>query len=80
MPGSKKKKLVPGDYVVLFKIPPGLLQGLPKEDKKAISKIVGKPVLLVKYDGDGRAELKFTCDEGVIHFVYVAPQFIKAAG
>lgn len=43
----------PGETVVLTSIPPGLLDGLPQEDQKAIVAIVGKPVLLVEYDEDG---------------------------
>jgi len=35
-----------GDTVVLTELPPGLLDGLPLEDQRAISAIVGKPVLL----------------------------------
>jgi len=37
----------PGDSVVLIEAPPGLLYGLPREDQKAISEIVGKPIRLV---------------------------------
>lgn len=49
----------PGETVVLKGIPPGLLDGLPNEDQRAIRAIVGKPVHLVEYDEDGRAELEF---------------------
>jgi len=43
-----ESKPVPGDIVVLVRIPPGLLEGLPQEDQNAIAVIVGKPVLLVE--------------------------------
>ena len=73
----------PGDTVVLKSVPPGLLDGLPEEDQRAIEAIVGKPVLLVEYDEDGRAELEFddpfdgvpgTCNH--THSIWVAPEFI----
>jgi len=60
-------------------MPPGLLDGLPPEDQRAISEVFGKPVLLNEYDDHGRAELEFTDREGVIHFIYVDPSFIRAA-
>jgi hypothetical protein len=59
--------------------PRGLLDGLPKEDQKAISEIVGKPVRLNQYGDDGRAELKFTDSDGGIHFIYVSPGAIRIA-
>ncbi len=75
----RSKKPKPGSTVVLTKVPPGLLEGLPRKDIKAISAIVGKPVLLVGYDDDGRAELKFTDSDDGIHFIYVNPAFIRTA-
>jgi hypothetical protein len=69
----------PGDVVVLTEVPPGLVSGLPMEDQRAILEAVGKPVLLNEYDDDGRAELQFTDSDGVIHFIYVNPNAIKAA-
>jgi hypothetical protein len=70
--------------VSLTSIPPGLLEGLPQEDQDAIVAIVGKPVLLVGYDADGRAELHFddpfdvrTDDSSHTHSIWVAPQFIE---
>jgi hypothetical protein len=49
----------PGDMVVLTAVPRGLLDGLPQADQHAIIAIVGKPVRLVEYDDDGRAEIFF---------------------
>jgi hypothetical protein len=72
-------KVKPGAGAALTKLPPGLLDGLPKEDQKAISEIVGKAILLAGYDADGRAELEFKDREGIIHFIYVAPHFIRPA-
>jgi hypothetical protein len=40
--------VIPGEMVVLTRIPPGLLDGLPQEDQNAIVAIVGKPVMLVE--------------------------------
>ncbi len=74
---DKKPKL--GDMAVLTKLPPGMLNDLPMEDQKAISEIVGKPILPREYDGVGRAALEFKDSEGAIHFIYVASEFIKEA-
>jgi hypothetical protein len=76
---KRKTRLKPGGSVVLTELPPGLLDGLPAEDQRAISDAVGKPVQLVEYDDDGRAELEFTDAHGVIHFIYVNPNFIEPA-
>ena len=75
---SKRPK--PGTQVMLTEVPPGLQNGLPEEDQQAIAEAVGKPILLNEYDEDGRAELQFTDKEGVIHFIYVNPSYIKRAG
>jgi len=69
----------PGDMVVLTAVPPGLLDNLPVEDQKAISEVVGKPVLLNEYDEDGRAELEFTERDGTGHSIWVNPSFIRPA-
>ncbi len=68
-----------GEDVVLTAIPPGLLDGLPDEDQRAISAIVGKPVTLVGYDEDGRAELDFAdpFEAGTTHTIWVAPKSIR---
>jgi hypothetical protein len=75
-PGNERPR--PGDKVVLTEVPPGMLDGLPEEDRQAIAEIVGKPILLIDYD-DGRAELEFKDRNGEIHFVYVSPEFIREA-
>ena len=67
----------PKEKVILKELPPGLLDNLPTEDQRAISEVVGKPVMLNEYDADGRAELEFTDREDVIHFIYVDPKFIE---
>ena len=70
----------PGQTVVLTSIPPGLLEGLPADDQEAITAAVGKPLRLLEYDDAGRAELEFTDDRGVIHFICVNPDLIRAFG
>jgi hypothetical protein len=77
-------KPVPGEMVVLKGIPPGLLDGLPREDQNAILALVGKPVTLVEYDEDGRAELQFddpfdgrAGDSSHTHSIWVAPECIE---
>jgi len=69
----------PGEMAVITKLPPGFLIDLPTEDQRAISEVVGKPILLNEYDEDGRAELEFTDQRGVIHFIYVRSEFLRSA-
>jgi hypothetical protein len=64
----KDCNLRPGGLAVLTEIP-GLLHGLPARDKRAISEIVGKPILFNEYDPDGRTELEFRNRHGGIHFI-----------
>jgi hypothetical protein len=73
---SRKSQPKPGSKVVLVKLPPGLLDGLPEEDQKAISAIVGVPIKLSGYD-DGRLELEFVEDNGTIHSIYVDRQYVN---
>jgi hypothetical protein len=70
-------KAKPGEMVILTGLPSGFVDDLPPEDQKAITERIGQPVLLESFDDDGRAELEFVDSEGVIHFVYVDPQFIR---
>jgi hypothetical protein len=79
MTDTRDNKPKPGDTVLLIKVPPGLLNDLPVEDQRAISQAVGKPLVLNEYDDHGRAELEFKDSVGVIHFIYVKPEFIRAA-
>jgi hypothetical protein len=73
----KDRELMPRQRVKLTEIPPGLLDDLPLADQRAISAIVGRPILLTAYDADGRAELKFVDENDIIHFIYVEPRFIS---
>jgi hypothetical protein len=74
--GDENAKPTSGETVILTEVPPGMLDDLPAEDQEAITEIVGKPVLLVEYDEDGRAELEFQDRNGNFHFIYVSPEFI----
>ena len=69
----------PGDLVILRECPAGLVDDLPAADQQAISAIIGKLVRLNKYEDDGRAELEFTDADGVIHFLFLSPEFIGVA-
>ena len=69
----------PGEYVILKTLPPGLSDGLPLRDKRAITAIVGKPVVLVGYDDVGRAELEFVDKRGDNHSIWVGRKFIESA-
>ena len=73
-----KQKPKPGEKVILKTLPPGFIDDLPEEDQRAISAVVGKPIILKKYQRDGRAELEFTDSDETIHLIYVDPKFIKA--
>jgi hypothetical protein len=75
----KDKRLEPGQLDVLTKLPPRFLDGLPREDQRAILDIVGKPIRLNEYDEDGRAELEFNDRKGNTHFIYVSTDFIRPA-
>ena len=73
-----------GDKVVLVALPPGLIEGLPEQDQRAISAMVGQPVLLVGFDDFGRAQLQFDDPfdarpgrHNHTHTIWVAPQFIS---
>jgi hypothetical protein len=66
-----------GRKVVLEKVPPGLLGGLPEEDQKAIAAIVGVPVRLSGFD-DGRLELEFVEENGTFHHIYVDRKYVRA--
>jgi hypothetical protein len=76
---SSERKPKPGNTVILMELPSGFLADLPVEDQNAIREAIGKPVLLNGYDDAGRAELEFTDSAGVIHFVYVRPEYITPA-
>jgi hypothetical protein len=75
---SKASLPKPGQKVVLKELPPGFVDGLPEEDQKAISAIVGVPVKLSGYDEDGRLELEFVEANGTFHHIYVDRQYVKA--
>jgi hypothetical protein len=79
MTNGEDKKPKPGSMAVLTQLPPGMLNDLPIEDQKAISEIVGKPILLCGYDDSGKAELEFKDGQRVIHFIYVTSEFIRKA-
>ena len=70
----RKEKPKPGEKVILKALPPGFTDDLPEEDQRAISAVVGKPIVLNKYERDGRAELEFTASGDTIH---LDPRFIK---
>jgi hypothetical protein len=63
---------------VLTEAPPGLLDDLPPEDQQAINEAVGKPIRLNEYDEIGRAELEFTDRNGIVHKIWVKPDYIRA--
>ena len=70
--------LEPGALVVLTRAPSSLLQGLPKEDQKAIRSIVGRPVTLAGFSY-GQAEIEFTDAQGDDHTIWVEKSLIRPA-
>jgi hypothetical protein len=62
--------------VTLHALRAGFVDDLPIEDQRAILGVVGKRVLLKGYEDDGRAELEFTDQDGVIHAIYLDPKYI----
>lgn len=79
MTQSEHATAKPGMNVLLVEAPPGLLDNLPIEDQQAIREALGKPMLLNGYDDNGRAELEFKDEGGVMHFIYIDPALIRPA-
>ena len=77
MANCNNSKPNPGDTVVLMQVPAGLLNDLPSEDQEAIRDAVGKPIKLNDYDEAGRAELEFKDRDGILHYMYVQPRYIR---
>ena len=76
----RKKRLTkpkPGDKVVLKALPPGFLDDLPENEQRAISARTGRPIMLMGYDRDERAELEFMAQDDSIHTLYVDLKFIR---
>ena len=69
-----------GQKAIVTGLPQGFLDDLPEEDQAAIRAIVGKPIRFRKFDEAGRAELEFRESNGTLHFIYLAPEFIRPAG
>jgi hypothetical protein len=84
MTGHKRKRRrrpKPGQKVILKVLPPGFVDDLPDEDQRAISAMVGKPIVLNGYDRIGMAELHFADPyiENSSHTIWVDPKFIKVS-
>jgi hypothetical protein len=76
----RKKRVTkpkPADKVVLKALPPGFLKDLPEEEERAISSGIGRPIMLMGYDRDGRAELEFMAQDDSIHTLYIDLKFIR---
>ena len=68
-----------GHKAIVTSLPQGFLDDLPKKDQAAVTAIVGKPIRFLGFDEAGRAELEFREADGTLHFIYLAPKFIRAA-
>jgi hypothetical protein len=73
---TRNEKPRPGQKVVLIGLPEGFIDDLPEYDQRALTAVLGKPIILNGYDEDGRAELEFTDNQDVIHTIYVDLRFI----
>jgi hypothetical protein len=73
---KQKKRPKPGEKVILKALPPRFLDDLPAEEQRAISARIGRPIMLMRYERDGRAELEFMDKDDGIHTLYVHPKFI----
>ena len=80
---GESKKLSVGKKVILLGLSPEVLEGLPEEDRRAVTAMVGKQVMLVGYDDAGRVEVHFTdpfepqSDESShTHSIWVTPEFV----
>jgi uncharacterized damage-inducible protein DinB len=62
--------------VLLTGLPAGFLDDLPTEDQRAISAMVGKPIVLRGYEQNGRAELEFE-EPSTSHVIFLNPKFIR---
>ncbi len=67
----------PGDKVVLKALPAGFLDDLPEDEQRAISARIGRPIMLMGYGRDGRAELEFMTNDDSMHTLYVDLKFVK---
>ncbi|NDQ56144.1 MAG: hypothetical protein GZ088_03600 [Acidipila sp.] len=74
---KRKRKYKRRQKVVLKVLPPGLIDGLPEEDQRAITAVVGKPVFFVGYERNVTVRLEFTDKDDAIHLIWVEPKFIK---
>lgn len=80
---SEHNKPRVGEQVILLALPPGFLAGLPEEDQRAITAMVGRPVMVVGYDDRGSVELHFedpfespTNKSSLSHSIWVGPDCI----
>jgi hypothetical protein len=78
-PTPRKHLPKPGRKVVLEKLPPGLIDGLPRSDQNAISAIVGVPIRFLGCEEDGRFGLEFVDESGIFHSIYVDREYVRAA-
>jgi hypothetical protein len=62
---------------MLEALPPGFIDGLPEEEQRSIAARVGRPILFLKYDRHGRAELEFMDKDDGIHTLYVDRKYIR---
>jgi hypothetical protein len=74
---KRVRKPQPGDKVVLKPLPAGFTDDLPEDEQRAISARIGRPIMLMGYDRDGRAELEFKAQDDSIHTLFVDLKFIR---
>jgi hypothetical protein len=55
----------------------GFLGDLLEEEPRAISARIGRPIMLMAYERDGRAELEYMAKDDSMHIFYVDPKFMR---
>jgi hypothetical protein len=78
MTDTPDKRFKRGDTVILLALPPGFMDDMDIEDRQALSEAIGSQVVFNEYGDIERVELQFTSQDGVLHFIWVEPRFIKA--
>lgn len=67
-----------GSSVLFIFAPNELLSGLPLDDQIAIKSQAGKIMTVQGFDSLGNVELEFSDCEGILHFIYVKPECLRA--
>lgn len=70
--------LAAGDYVSVEAFPEQCLCNMPADDQQAIRRMAGRPLLLERIE-KRQGELRFTTDDGVVHWVWLELELMQQA-